>query len=129
MENAFTKAREAKGLTFTQAAQRMRGVSEQQLRNLEGIGATRDTDPAHIRVETALEIIRQKLPHPPLTLFLSVQEELGLLGMKNAKLSALGRPRLAFNFDGGPCEQLTIGATGGYRMAAAACSASRAEVT
>lgn len=67
-------------------------------------------------LSTALEIIRQKLPHPPLTLFLSVQEELGLLGMKNARLSALGRPRLAFNFDGGPCEQLTVGATGGYRM-------------
>lgn len=69
-------------------------------------------------LSTALEIIRQKLPHPPLTLFLSVQEELGLFGTKNAKLSALGRPRLAFNFDGGPCEQITMGATGGYRMTA-----------
>ena len=69
-------------------------------------------------LSTALEIIRQRLPHPPLTFFLSVQEELGLLGMKNAKLGGLGRPRLAFNFDGGPCGQLTVGATGGYRLAA-----------
>jgi tripeptide aminopeptidase len=28
----------------------------------------------------------------------------------------LGRPRLAFNFDGGSPEQVTVGATGGYRM-------------
>ena len=45
-------------MSFTQAANRMVGVSEQQLRNLEGIGATRDTKPGHVRVETALEIIR-----------------------------------------------------------------------
>ena len=29
----------------------------------------------------------------------------------------LGRPRLAFNFDGGPTDKVTIGATGGYRIA------------
>ncbi|MBN2292841.1 MAG: M20/M25/M40 family metallo-hydrolase [Pirellulales bacterium] len=69
-------------------------------------------------LSTVLEIIRQKLPHPPLTLFFSVQEELGLLGTNSAKFSALGKPRLAFNFDGGPCEQITMGATGGYRMTA-----------
>lgn len=40
----------------------MNQVSEQQLRNLEGIGATRDTDPAHVRVETALEIVRVYWP-------------------------------------------------------------------
>ena len=57
-KNAFTRAREAKGLTFTQAANHMVGISEQQLRNLEGIGATRNTDPGHVRIETALEIIR-----------------------------------------------------------------------
>ena len=28
----------------------------------------------------------------------------------------LGRPKLAFNFDGGPTDKITIGATGGYRM-------------
>ena len=61
-ENAFTSARAAKGLTFTQAANRLVGVSEQQLRNLEGIGATRDTDPGHIRIQTALEIIRVYWP-------------------------------------------------------------------
>ena len=64
--NVFTAAREIRGLSLTQAANRMVGVSEQQLRNLEGIGATRDTDPGHIRVETAFEIVRVYWPdiHP-----------------------------------------------------------------
>ena len=34
----------------------------------------------------------------------------------NARLGLLGRPQLAFNFDGGSAEKITIGATGGYRM-------------
>ncbi len=65
---------------------------------------------------TALEILRSKTPHPPLTFFWTVQEELGLHGARHARLGMLGRPRLAFNFDGGPSEKLTVGATGGYRM-------------
>jgi hypothetical protein len=28
----------------------------------------------------------------------------------------LGKPKLAFNWDGGPAEKVTIGATGGYRL-------------
>ena len=31
-------------------------------------------------------------------------------------MSKLGKPKLAFNFDGGSPPKLTIGATGGYRM-------------
>jgi len=65
---------------------------------------------------TALEVLRRKIPHPPITFLFSVQEELGLHGARHAKLGLLGRPRLAFNFDGGSAEKLTIGATGGYRM-------------
>ncbi len=64
----------------------------------------------------ALEILRRGLPHPPLSFFWTVQEEAGLLGARFARLSMLGKPRLAFNFDGGSPEKLTIGATGGYRM-------------
>ena len=33
-----------------------------------------------------------------------------------ARLGLLGRPQLAFNFDGGEADKLTVGATGGYRM-------------
>jgi hypothetical protein len=36
----------------------MDGVTEQQLRNLEGIGATRTTDPLNVRLGTALAILR-----------------------------------------------------------------------
>ncbi len=65
---------------------------------------------------TALEILRRKLPHPPLTFLWTVQEEVGLYGARFGQHGLLGKPRLAFNFDGGAVEKVTIGATGGYRM-------------
>jgi tripeptide aminopeptidase len=64
----------------------------------------------------ALEILARRRPHPPLVFLWTVQEELGLYGARFASLGLLGRPGLAFNFDGGAPEQVTIGATGGYRM-------------
>ncbi len=79
------------------------------------LGADDRTGTAVLLV-TALEILRRKLPHPPLTLFWTVQEELGLQGARYARLGMLGKPRMAFNFDGGSSEKLTVGATGGYRM-------------
>ena len=72
---------------------------------------------AAVVLNTALEILRRKVPHPPLTFFWTVQEEVGLLGARHARLGLLGKPQLAFNFVGGSPERLTIGATGGYRMA------------
>jgi len=80
-----------------------------------GLGADNRAGAAVV-LAAALEILRLELPHPPLTLFWTVQEEVGLLGARYARLGMLGRPRLAFNFDGGSPEKLTIGATGGYRM-------------
>jgi tripeptide aminopeptidase len=65
---------------------------------------------------TALEILRGRLPHPPLSFFWTVQEETGLHGARHARLGMLGKPQLAFNFDGGSAQRLTVGATGGYRM-------------
>ena len=62
MKNPFTRAREKRGWTFTGAANRMHAITEQQLRNLEGIGNTRETEPGHVRVETALEIVRAYWP-------------------------------------------------------------------
>jgi hypothetical protein len=69
MSNPFTEAREKRGWSIFGAACRMRGVSEQQLRNLEQRGATRPTDPAHVRVKTACEIIRVYWPDVQLTDF------------------------------------------------------------
>lgn len=64
----------------------------------------------------ALEILRNKLPHPPLTFCWFIQEEIGLQGARNLQVPLLGKPALAFNWDGGAAHKLTIGATGGYRM-------------
>jgi len=65
---------------------------------------------------TAVRILKSKLSHPPLTLLFAIQEEIGLYGARFVKAAALGRPKLAFNFDGGAVEKITVGATGGYRM-------------
>jgi len=64
----------------------------------------------------ALEILRHKLPHPPLTFYWTVQEECGLIGTRCADVGLLGSPQLAFNFDGGDYDRLIVGATGSYRM-------------
>ena len=65
---------------------------------------------------TAVQILKSKLPHPPLTLMFGIQEEIGLDGARFVKAADLGRPKLAFNFDGGGVEKITVGATGGYRL-------------
>jgi tripeptide aminopeptidase len=80
-----------------------------------GLGAD-DRAGCAVVLSTALEILRHKLPHPPLTFFFAIQEEVGLYGARFAKAADLGRPKLAFNFDGGAVEKITVGATGGYRM-------------
>jgi len=68
-------------------------------------------------VLTALqEILEQGLPHPPLTILFTVREETGLLGARAVRPEHLGKPAMAFNFDGGSPEELTIGATGAMRM-------------
>jgi tripeptide aminopeptidase len=80
-----------------------------------GLGAD-DRAGCAVVLSTALEILRHKLPHPPLTFFFAIQEEVGLYGARFAKAADLGKPKLAFNFDGGAVEKITVGATGGYRM-------------
>jgi len=61
---------------------------------------------------TALTILKHKLPHPPLTLFWPVQEEVGLVGARHVTTSKLGKPSLCFNWDGGSPDVAVIGATG-----------------
>lgn len=81
-----------------------------------GLGGD-DRAGAAVVLATALEILGGKLPHPPLTFLWTVQEESGLLGARYLRVAKLGRPKLAFNFDGSSPSALKIGATGGYRMA------------
>lgn len=64
----------------------------------------------------ATEIIAQQIPHGPLTLLFTVQEEIGLQGARYLDVDKLGNPDLAFNWDGGNPAKLTLGAIGGYRM-------------
>lgn len=76
-----------------------------------GLGAD-DRAGAAVVLNAILEIRRRHLPHPPLTLFWPVQEEIGLFGARYASLSKLGNPRLCFNWDGGTPDCVTLGATG-----------------
>ena len=80
-----------------------------------GLGADDRAGIAAI-LSAALNIVEQKLPHPPLTFLFSIQEEIGLHGARLVSKKSLGNPKLAFNWDGGFPGKLTIGATGGYRM-------------
>jgi tripeptide aminopeptidase len=80
-----------------------------------GLGAD-DRGGAAVLLCTVLAIQRFQYAHPPLTFLWTVQEEVGLHGARFAKLGLLGKPALAFNFDGGSPAKITIGATGGYRM-------------
>ena len=80
-----------------------------------GLGADDRAGAATI-LTAAREILERKLPHPPLTFCWFIQEEIGLQGARFVQKSQLGKPAMCFNWDGGSCEKITIGATGGYRM-------------
>jgi tripeptide aminopeptidase len=71
---------------------------------------------ASVVLNAILEILKHDLPHPPLTLFWPIQEEVGLVGARFVAHSKLGKPKLAFNWDGGPPEMCVIGATGDYNL-------------
>jgi tripeptide aminopeptidase len=80
-----------------------------------GLGAD-DRAGVAVVLTAAREILQRGLPHPPLTFCWFVQEEIGLHGSRLVDPRALGQPKLAFNWDGGPADKLTVGATGGCRM-------------
>jgi tripeptide aminopeptidase len=80
-----------------------------------GLGGD-DRAGAAIILATIIDIVRNKLPHPPLTFLWTIEEEVGLFGARYVRLAKLGKPALAFNFDGGDPAVLKVGATGGYRM-------------
>jgi tripeptide aminopeptidase len=69
-----------------------------------------------VLLTAALNILEQKLPHPPLTFFFPVQEEIGLYGARFANLSKLGSPKLCFNWDGSLPHAACLGATGDYAL-------------
>lgn len=60
-------------------------------------------------------LLREKLPHPPLTLLFSVGEEIGLWGAKEVDPADLGHPVMGFNIDSGEPERVIVGAIGAHR--------------
>lgn len=80
-----------------------------------GLGADDRAGVATV-LTAATEILKQGLPHPPLTFLWTIQEEIGLHGARLLSLGKLKKPKYAFNWDGGDPTKMTIGATGGYRM-------------
>ncbi|MFO0796680.1 MAG: M20/M25/M40 family metallo-hydrolase [Gemmataceae bacterium] len=68
-----------------------------------------------VLVTLVAELIRQKLPHPPLTLLFTVREESGLFGAKHLNPADLGGPAMGFNFDGRSAGDVLVGAIGADR--------------
>jgi tripeptide aminopeptidase len=66
-------------------------------------------------VTLAAELLKQKLPHPPITLFFTVREESGLFGAKHVDPTVLSGPVMGFNIDGRSASEITIGAIGADR--------------
>ena len=60
-------------------------------------------------------ILKQKLPHPPMTVLLTVGEEVGLWGARMVTLRDLGNPKMGFNVDAGDPSRIVIGAIGADR--------------
>ena len=71
-----------------------------------------------VLVTLAAELVRQELPHPPITLFFTVREESGLYGAKHVAPADLGRPVAGFNFDGRSAADVIVGAIGADRWTA-----------
>jgi tripeptide aminopeptidase len=92
-----------------------RGNTITSARKGTGVGA--DNRGGVGAVLTALiEILTRNLPHPPLTALFTVQEEIGLIGARYVDGRLIGKPKLAFNWDGGPPNCVEIGATGGFHL-------------
>lgn len=60
-------------------------------------------------------LLKEKLPHPPITLLFTVGEEIGLFGAKEVNPDELGNPELGFNIDSGDPARAIVGAIGAHR--------------
>ena len=68
-----------------------------------------------VLVTLAAELIKQNLPHPPITFLFTVREESGLFGAKYLNPADLGGPTVGFNFDGRSAADVIVGAIGADR--------------
>jgi len=67
-------------------------------------------------LSTIVELLKQKVDHPPLTLLFTVQEEIGLCGARHISAGKLGKPELCFNWDGRDPADLIIAAVGATNL-------------
>jgi tripeptide aminopeptidase len=79
-----------------------------------GLGAD-DRAGVAVLLATLLRLNEWSGQKPPLIFLFSVQEEVGMMGVRHVQVDLLQRPALAFNFDGAAAK-LTVGASGAYRI-------------
>ncbi len=60
-------------------------------------------------------LLAQDTPRPPITVLMTVGEEVGLWGARTVELERLGTPEMGFNIDSGAPHVVIIGATGADR--------------
>jgi tripeptide aminopeptidase len=69
-------------------------------------------------VVLAETLLRERLPHPPITLLFPIAEENGLHGSRMVRFRDLGNPVMGFNLDGQEPNELVIGAMSAARWTA-----------
>lgn len=65
-----------------------------------------------VLVTLAEALIKQKLPHPPITFLFTVREESGLHGSRELRPADVGDASMCFNVDGRLASELIVGAVG-----------------
>ncbi len=69
-------------------------------------------------VTLAETLLKNKLPHPPITLLFPIAEENGLHGSRMVRFDDLGHPAMGFNLDGQEPNEIVIGAMSAVRWQA-----------
>lgn len=69
-------------------------------------------------VTLAETLLKNKIPHPPITLLFPIAEENGLHGSRMVRFKDLGNPAMGFNLDGQEPNEIVIGAMSAVRWTA-----------
>jgi tripeptide aminopeptidase len=69
-------------------------------------------------VTLAETLLKNKIPHPPITLLFPIAEENGLHGSRMVRFKDLGNPAMGFNLDGQEPNEIVIGAMSAVRWLA-----------
>lgn len=69
-------------------------------------------------IALAETLLKNRIPHPPITLLFPIAEENGLHGSRMVRLPDLGNPAMGFNLDGQEPNEIVIGAMSATRWKA-----------